>query len=113
MADLYNKRYREGQKSQYSFENVAISAGGRVALSRLAASLGNVHLGIFLPDYTAYEEIFEVFKGFIPIPIVLEEADEFRLSPSILKKKSWVAVLELLFYLTLPIQLGRSYMANA
>ncbi len=87
VADLYNRRYRKGKQSQYSYENVAISAGGRVALSRLAASLGNIHLGHFLPDYTAYEEIFEVFKGFIPIPIVLEADDEFRLSPCALKKE--------------------------
>lgn len=87
VATLYNERYRKEKKSKYTFENVAISAGGRVALSRLAASLGNIHLGHFLPDYTAYEEIFEVFKGFIPIPIVLEADDEFRLSPSLLKKE--------------------------
>ena len=87
VADLYNKRYRNSKASKYSYENVAISAGGRVALSRLAASLGNIHLGHFLPDYTAYEEIFEVFKGFIPIPIVLEANDEFRLSPETLQKE--------------------------
>ena len=56
VADLYNRRYRKGKKSQYSYENVAISAGGRVALSRLAASLGNIHLGHFLPDYTAAKQ---------------------------------------------------------
>jgi aspartate/methionine/tyrosine aminotransferase len=31
-----------------------------------------VNLGHFVPDYTAYEELLDVFKGFTAIPIVLE-----------------------------------------
>lgn len=78
VADLYNARYRKGMKSQYTYENVAISSGGRSGLARVAASLGQIHLGHYLPDYTAYEELFDAFKGFVPIPILLEEADGFR-----------------------------------
>lgn len=78
VAELYNKRYRRGLKSQYTYENVAISSGGRTGLARVAASLGRVHLGHYLPDYTAYEELFDAFKGFVPIPIVLKEKDQFR-----------------------------------
>jgi aspartate/methionine/tyrosine aminotransferase len=51
----------------------------------VAASLGNINLGHFLPDYTAYEELLEVFKCFNPIPILLDpdraydfSAAEFR-----------------------------------
>ena len=44
VANMYNRRFRRGMKSQYSAENVAISAGGRVALTRAAASLGQIHL---------------------------------------------------------------------
>jgi len=55
VAALYNHRFRRGMPSQYSADNVAICSGGRLALTRIAASLGNVHLGHFLPDYTAYE----------------------------------------------------------
>ena len=80
VAKLYNQRYRAKKKSQYTFENVAISSGGRSGLSRVVASLGAVHLGHYLPDYTAYEELFDVFKGFVPIPIVLQEKDQFRAS---------------------------------
>ena len=58
--------------SQYSAENVAVSGGGRSALTRVAASLGNINLGHFLPDYTAYEELLDVFRLFSPIPILLE-----------------------------------------
>lgn len=78
VADLYNARYRRGLKSQYTYENVAISSGGRSGLARVAASLGSIHLGHYLPDYTAYEELFDAFKGFVPIPIILEESDGFR-----------------------------------
>ena len=63
VAALYNRLYRKGLKSQYSAENVSICGGGRAALTRAAASLGHVNLGHFLPDYTAYEELLDVFKA--------------------------------------------------
>lgn len=72
VADHYNRVFRRGMKTQYSAENVCISSGGRTALTRAAAGLGNIHLGHFLPDYTAYEELLEVFRMFTPIPILLE-----------------------------------------
>ncbi len=86
VAALYNHRYRRGMGSRYSAENVAIAAGGRVALTRLATSLGRVNLGHLLPDYTAYEELLDVFRAFVPIPIVLHERDGFRLSPEVLRE---------------------------
>ena len=54
--------------SQYSAENVSVSGGGRAALTRAAASLGHVNLGHFLPDYTAYEELLDIFKAFTRDP---------------------------------------------
>jgi aspartate/methionine/tyrosine aminotransferase len=51
---------------------VSISGGGRASLTRAAASLGHVNLGHFLPDYTAYEELLDIFKAFTAIPILLE-----------------------------------------
>lgn len=87
VAALYNARYRRGMPSQYTAANVAISAGGRTGLTRLAAALGNVHLGHLLPDYTAYEELLDVFRAFIPIPVVLERADGFTLSPERLRSE--------------------------
>ncbi len=79
IAAFYNRLFRRGMKSQYTAENVAVSGGGRSALTRAAASLGNVHLGHFLPDYTAYEELLDIFKLFSPTPILLdaESAYEF------------------------------------
>ena len=72
VASLYNRLYRKGLKSQYTADNVSICGGGRAALTRAAASLGHVNLGHFLPDYTAYEELLDVFKAFTAIPILLE-----------------------------------------
>ncbi|HTP49938.1 MAG TPA: pyridoxal phosphate-dependent aminotransferase [Anaeromyxobacteraceae bacterium] len=72
IAALYNRLYRRGLPSQYSAENVSVSGGGRASLTRAAASLGHVNLGHFLPDYTAYEELLDIFKAFTAIPILLE-----------------------------------------
>jgi aspartate/methionine/tyrosine aminotransferase len=72
IASLYNRLYRRGLPSQYSAENVSVSGGGRAALTRAAAALGHVNLGHFLPDYTAYEELLDIFKAFTSIPILLE-----------------------------------------
>jgi aspartate/methionine/tyrosine aminotransferase len=72
IASLTNALYRRGLPSQYSAENVCVSGGGRAALTRAAASLGQCNLGHFLPDYTAYEELLDIFKAFTSIPILLE-----------------------------------------
>jgi len=72
VADHYNRMYRRGMKSQYTAENVCISSGGRAALTRAAAALGEINLGHFLPDYTAYEELLSIFRLFSPIPILLD-----------------------------------------
>src|SRR5262249_25233009 len=71
-ADLYTKTSRRGMPSRSSAENVSVSGGGRMALTRAAAALGQVNLGHFLPDYTAYEELLDIFRLFSPIPILLE-----------------------------------------
>ena len=72
IAAHYNRTYRRGLPSQYSAENVSVSGGGRASLTRAAASLGLINLGHFLPDYTAYEELLDIFKAFTAIPILLE-----------------------------------------
>lgn len=71
VAALYNYRYRRGMRSQYTAENVAIAGGGRLSLSRLAAALGRTHVGHLIPDYTAYEELLELFEMFSTIPVPL------------------------------------------
>ncbi len=74
VANLYNRLYRKGHASQYTAENVCVSGGGRSALTRAAASLGSINLGHFIPDYTAYEELLDIFKAFTSIPILLDGA---------------------------------------
>jgi aspartate/methionine/tyrosine aminotransferase len=72
VAELYNELYRQGKRSKYTDLNVCICGGGRASLTRAVAALGEVNLGHFLPDYTAYEELLDVFKLFTSIPILLE-----------------------------------------
>jgi aspartate/methionine/tyrosine aminotransferase len=78
---------RELRGSQYTAENVAVSGGGRAALTRTAASLGAVNLGHFLPDYTAYEELLDIFKAFTAIPILLEGERGYGFSPEDLRRE--------------------------
>lgn len=86
VADFYNTIYRQGKDSQYTWENVCISGGGRGGLTRVVAALGQINVGHFIPDYTAYEEILHTFRGFIPIPIQLKEENQFKLSAELLQE---------------------------
>ncbi len=87
IAGYYNEVFRRGLGSKYSAENVAVSGGGRSALTRVAASLGNINLGHFLPDYTAYEELLGVFRMFSPIPILLEPERGYAFSGADLRRE--------------------------
>ncbi|MDQ3337495.1 MAG: pyridoxal phosphate-dependent aminotransferase [Myxococcota bacterium] len=87
IAGYYNELFRRGMGSKYSAENVAISGGGRAALTRVAASLGHINLGHFLPDYTAYEELLDVFRLFSPIPILLEGERGYQFSAADLRRE--------------------------
>jgi aspartate/methionine/tyrosine aminotransferase len=78
VADLYNHLYRRGKESQYTADNVCICGGGRLGLTRTVAALGEINLGHFLPDYTAYEELLNIFRMFTAIPILLEGTDGYR-----------------------------------
>ncbi|HYH79131.1 MAG TPA: pyridoxal phosphate-dependent aminotransferase [Longimicrobium sp.] len=78
VAALYNQLYRQGKASRYTAENVCICGGGRMSLTRTVAALGEINLGHFLPDYTAYEELLDIFRLFTAIPILLEGTDGYR-----------------------------------
>ncbi|HEX9939118.1 MAG TPA: pyridoxal phosphate-dependent aminotransferase [Longimicrobium sp.] len=78
VAELYNQLYRQGKESQYTADNVCICGGGRMSLTRTVAALGEINLGHFLPDYTAYEELLDIFRRFTAIPILLEGTDGYR-----------------------------------
>jgi N-succinyldiaminopimelate aminotransferase len=87
VAALYNRLYRKGMPSQYTAENVCISGGGRAALTRAAASLGSINLGHFLPDYTAYEELLDIFKAFTSIPILLDSERGYSFTADDLRRE--------------------------
>jgi aspartate/methionine/tyrosine aminotransferase len=80
VAEHYNRLYRRGKRSQYTAANVAVAQGGRLALTRAMAALGPVNVGYQLPDYTAYEDMFNLHLDRVtPIPIRAREADGFTL----------------------------------
>ena len=87
VAELYNQQYRKGMKSQYSEKNVCISGGGRMGLTRAVAALGQINLGHFLPDYTAYEELLDIFKLFTAIPILLDSTRGYEFSQDDLRRE--------------------------
>jgi aspartate/methionine/tyrosine aminotransferase len=87
VASLYNRLFRPGMRSQYSAENVAIGGGGRVSIMRACAAVNAVHMGHFLPDYTAYEELLDVFRRFTPIPILLDPEGGYDFSVRQLRRE--------------------------
>jgi aspartate/methionine/tyrosine aminotransferase len=81
VAAHYNRLYRRG-KSQYTASNVAIAQGGRLALTRAMAALGAVNVGYQLPDYTAYEDLFNLHLARLhTVPLRTRKEDGFRLRP--------------------------------
>ncbi|KAI8063362.1 pyridoxal phosphate-dependent transferase [Gilbertella persicaria] len=87
VANLYNEIYRQGKESKYTHENVCIVPGGRAGLSRIASVIGNVNVGYFLPEYTAYEQMLSVFKRFVPIPATLDEESNYHIDPETIRKE--------------------------
>ncbi len=81
VADHYNRLYRLDKSSQYTMENVAIAAGGRLALSRCGATMADIRLGYFTPDYTAYEDLLTTFDHLDPEWIELTADTAFRIDP--------------------------------
>lgn len=80
IAAHYNRLYRTGKRSQYTAANVCVAQGGRLALTRVFAALGHVNVGYQLPDYTAYEDMFDAHMSRLtPIPIRAREEDGFAL----------------------------------
>ncbi|MDX2120716.1 MAG: pyridoxal phosphate-dependent aminotransferase [Gemmatimonadota bacterium] len=87
VAQLYNQFFRQGKPSQYTERNVCICGGGRASLTRAVAALGEINLGHFLPDYTAYEELLDIFKLFSSIPILLDGARGYEFSVDDLRRE--------------------------
>ena len=87
VADHYNRLYRVGKSSQYTMENVAIAGGGRLALSRCGATMADIRLGYFTPDYTAYEDLLTTFDHLDPQWIELTAESAFRIDPEQLDQR--------------------------
>lgn len=87
VAAHYNRLYRQGKPSQYTAENVAMAPGGRAALTRIGASLDDVRLGYFTPDYTAYEDLLTTFPRIEPVWIELGPENGWTISPQDLEEQ--------------------------
>lgn len=78
IAEHYNRLYRRGMPSKFGPENVSIAAGGRVCMSRVLGALDSTTLGLFSPDYMAFEDVADLFSARIsPIVMRLSEEDGF------------------------------------
>lgn len=77
VAEMYNRIYRRGMKSQYTAENVSIASGGRLALTRFFATLADETRVLYkTPDYTAYEDDLYAIRHrctLIPLPATAQE----------------------------------------
>ncbi|RPA82780.1 aminotransferase, classes I and II [Ascobolus immersus RN42] len=85
VAKLYNEDHRQGMESQYTWENVCIVPGGRAGLVRIGAVLGNVYVGFYIPDYSAYSDMLGTFKNFSAVPTPLDRDDNYHLTPEIVE----------------------------
>ncbi|HIG11856.1 MAG: pyridoxal phosphate-dependent aminotransferase [bacterium] len=89
VAAHYNRLYRQGKSSQYSAANVAIASGGRLALTRAAAALGPIEVGYQLPDYTAYEDLFNTHLARLsPVALRGEIERGFRVPAEVLERSA-------------------------
>lgn len=87
VADYYNREYRQGLQSQYTYENVCITPGGRAGMSRVAAVIGDVYTGYQIPEYTTYSEVLSVFKRLVPIPTALSAKNNYKMDLEELRKE--------------------------
>ncbi len=87
VARLYNAWFRKGKRSQYSPENVAVSAGGRLGLMRAVWALGEPNLGYFTPDYPAYEDYLTGIPRVSPVHIPLPAEEGFAIEPPALARE--------------------------
>ncbi|OEU15228.1 aminotransferase, classes I and II superfamily [Fragilariopsis cylindrus CCMP1102] len=81
VADYYNHLYRQGKSSQYTPDNVCVVPGGRAGLTRIMAVLGNVNIGYFTPDYTAYEQCLGLFLRISPSPLLHRDVNDALMDP--------------------------------
>lgn len=77
-----NRLFRDGL-TPYGAQHVSVAQGGRLALTRCMAALEGGPVGYQLPDYTAYEDMFNLHLDRIdPIGLRTREEDGFALTPA-------------------------------
>lgn len=81
VASYYNHLYRQGKSSKYTLDNVCIVPGGRAGLTRIMAILGDVKIGYFTPDYTAYEQCLGLFLRTCPSPLLHRDVNKAVMDP--------------------------------
>jgi len=87
VAAHYNRLYRSGKASRYTAANVGIASGGRLALTRAIAALASGNVGYQLPDYTAYEDMFNTHLArFGTSPVRTREEQGFVLTPELFER---------------------------
>ncbi|KAF2675473.1 class I/II aminotransferas-like protein [Microthyrium microscopicum] len=79
VARLYNEHHRKGKDSQYTWENVGKFL--RTIPSFVSSPANTTQPSFFIPDYTAYNEMLTLFKGFATIPVVLSSEDNYHIHP--------------------------------
>lgn len=88
VARHYNRLYRGGKKAPYTARHVAVASGGRLALTRAMAALASRNVGYQLPDYTAYEDMFNTHLARLaPVAVPTREADGFRITPEVFARE--------------------------
>ena len=82
IAAHYNRLFRQGKPSQYTADNVSVASGGRLALTRAAAALGPINCAYQLPDYSAYEDMFNLHIARLsPVALRGRAEDGFAIPP--------------------------------
>jgi len=88
VAAHYNRLYRRGMRSQYTAANVSVASGGRLALTRAMAALGSGNVGYQNPDYTAYEDMFNLHLDRLePVAVESGAADGFAIPSERLRRE--------------------------
>lgn len=78
VAAHYNRLFRGNHSSQYTAENVIISAGGRSVLTRAIAALQKTRLGFLSPDYIAFGDLTSAFRDVSPVLIARTRETNFK-----------------------------------
>ena len=81
IAAHYNRLYRKDKESKYTAANVSIAMGGRLALTRIFSIISSVRVGYKVPEYPAYEDLFNYqLERVIPVEVPSKKENNYTLS---------------------------------